>query len=51
VLRLLKFGTLYQTVGKTFSTKIRLHPYSVEPHAYGNLRPKNGVEMAIFWSW
>ena len=33
VLRLLKFGTLYQTVGKTFSTKIRLHPYSVDPHA------------------
>ena len=51
VLRLLKFGTLYQAVGTTFSTKVRLHFYSVDPHAYGNLRPKSGAEIAIFWSW
>jgi hypothetical protein len=51
VVRLLKKGILYDPVGKAHAPLIKMHFYTVEANGIGNIRPRNGVEMAAVWSW
>jgi len=55
---LLRDGTLYERVGRTFTTRIKLHIYSSEsplvapmPILFGNVRPVNGAQLGLSWSW
>jgi hypothetical protein len=56
--RFLRDGTLYERVGRTFTTGLRLRFYSTDsepdnpaPAMFGNVRPRNGAQLGLSWSW
>jgi hypothetical protein len=68
ILRFLRDGTLFENVGRTFTTRLRLRFYSTDsptdhspgdestlgdsmPAMLGNLRPRNGAQLGLSWSW
>jgi hypothetical protein len=55
--RFLSDGTLYKSVGKTFTTRIFIHFYmtgqdgDAPPPILGNVPPVNGVKLEISFGW
>ncbi len=58
LMRFLRDGTLYENFGRKFTTKMRLRFYSTDaapdnpaPAMFGNVRPRNGAQLGLSWSW
>jgi hypothetical protein len=62
LMRFLRDGTLYENAGRKLTTRLRLRLYSTDeppadpdeilpPTMFGNVRPVNGAQLGLSWSW
>jgi hypothetical protein len=58
LMRFLRDGTLHENFGRRFTTRVKLRFYSTDatpddpaPAMFGNVKPRNGAQLGLSWSW